>query len=291
MKEICRLIKKFTPFTWVFIFFISFASLGGVYWRVFIHPYIWLDSGKIFAASLHIRSPQEGMLTELTAEPGEKIDKGALLFSMENTRLAEKQHKTKLLLADLHKELLMYKNQSEEAMQNYLSDLGVKPQHEVDQHLQTMQAAQLKINQIQAQTQALLEEERHLLEHEAQLSTASPCEAIVLKLQKAAKDLVQADEPIVTVLDLSSCWIEAKAPEKTLHLLQLGQEVDIYLAAYPNQSWKGSISWIGPATVSQLEGSSLSSGQEMIPIKISAAKENFPSKPGLSATIRIKKYN
>ncbi len=287
MREL--LIKKFAPLTWVFIFFFSLAAFSSAYWFVFVHPYFWIASGRIQAASLQIKSPEEGILTQLPLEPGDRIDRGALLFCLENTRLAEEQKRTKLLLSDLDKKLLSYKNQSEEAMQNYLSDLGVKPQHEVDQHLQTLQATQLKINQIQEQMQTLSEEERHLLQQQAQLSSPSTHQAIVLKRQKAVGDFVQIGEPIATVLDLDSCWIEAKASEKTLHLLHIDQEVDIYLAAYPQQSWKGKISWIGPATLSQLEGSWLSTGEEMIPLKISVRAEKFPLKPGLSATIRVKK--
>jgi multidrug resistance efflux pump len=282
------LLKKLS-LKWIPILVIPIFCLSLGYWWAFVHPYVWIHSGRINAASIEVKSPEEGILTQLLTQPGSLVEKGALLFSLENPHILEKQKKAKLSLIELQKELQFYKNQSEEAMQNYLSDLGIRSQNEIDQHLQMLQAAQLKLNQIQDQTHSLLEEERQLEQHGAKLSATSPCQGVVLAQQKTVGASIQLGEPIISLLDTTQCWIEATAPEKILHFLELSQPVDIYLTAYPKQSWKGSISWIGPATLSKLEGSPFSQGEETIPIKISIVQENFPKKPGLSAAIRIRR--
>lgn len=280
---------KRLPLKIIFLFLAMAASLTLGYWWIFIHPYVWIHSGRISASSFELKSSEQGTLTHLSLEPGVLLEKGSLLFTLENPRVLEKQQKNKTSLIDLQKELQFYKNQSDEAMQNYLSDLGVRSQSEIDQHLQKLQAAQLKVSQIQDKTQALLEEERRLEKQSSKTSTLSPSPAILLKAFKAAGDSVLPGDPILSLLDTSQCYIEAHAPEIHLHYLQLNHPVDIYLPAYPNQSWQGSISWIGPATLSTLQNTPAASKGELIPIKISITQENFPKKPGLSASIRIHK--
>lgn len=269
---------------------LALALLAAVifYWQYLARSYVKIDVGYVDASTVRIPTAEPGTLLELFVKEGDLVEMGTALFSVENPLILEKQRKAQVGLLELRKELQVYKNQSEQAMQNYLSDLGVRSEKEVDLHLQAMQEAQIKAAQIEGQLQASQEELRLLQTQSGKSILRAPCKAVVIHLEKTIGDQVAAGESILTLFDISRPWIEAEVPEKLLHLLQVGQKASIYLTAYPGQTWDGSVSWIGPATVSKIKGSTFKADQELIAVKISLPEKDFPVKPGLSAKVCIK---
>lgn len=283
--------KKFLSFKFVLPGFLGVGILGlaaiGYWWLA--SPFdLWIDSAHVDAAMVHIRTSDAGTITQLLVEPGDLVEAGRVLFLQENPKVLEQQRKAQASLIELRKELQVFKNKSEQAMHDYLSDLGILPQHEVDRHLATLQEAQEKTNQTQLQLEALQEEIRLLQNQSTKLSIVSPCKAIVVQRGKNAGDQTTAGEPVVTLFDISKPWVEAEVKESHLHALEAGKKVDVYLKAYPNQKWSGEISWIGPATISKMNGVSSSGLEEKLSIKIALLDKDFPAKPGLSAEVRIK---
>ncbi|MDP1608317.1 MAG: efflux RND transporter periplasmic adaptor subunit [Chlamydiales bacterium] len=265
------------------------ASLTGGYWWFFVHPYLWIYDGRVEAFSLEIKSPETGLLINVPVKVGEVVERGKPLFILENPQIKRELQASQSALEQLHKEELFYKNQSEQAMQNYLADLGVRSQSEVDLHLEKLHSAQLKINQVQEQLSLLLKEQVRLQEKEAAIPVSSPCRAVIIEQKKIAGALLQKEESVLSFFDADSSWIEMNVSEQELHLLEVGKPVDIYLTAYPKRAWKGTISRIGPATLSKTKGEKPTPNKELIPIHISAVSQETPLKPGLSAKVRMKK--
>ena len=273
-----------------FFLFLGLFFTGALfaYWFFALRPFLWLDSGRIDAKTFSIRSQETGVLAQMIGQEGSSFMKGALLFSLENSQATEKQKKIVISLTKLQEAQKLHKKQSDQAMQDYLADLGLRPQIEIDRHLQVLQESQTKLEEVQKQIDALEEEKNSLLSQQANFRIAAPCNGVVLRQQKMPGDFVQAGELVLSLIDLNCSWIDAAVPEKNLHQIKVGQPVTICLPAYPGQQWEGAISWIGPATVSKVEGNVRLSQEEMIPIKISLPLENFPVKPGLSAKVGIK---
>ncbi len=258
------------------------------YWQSLSCSYVHLDAGYVEAPFLRISANEPGTILELLVKEGDVVELGSPLFSIENPQVLERQTKAQIAFLDLRKELQVYKSQSEQAMQNYLSDLGVRSEREVDQHLQAMQEAQMKAAQTEGQLQAAQEELRLLQAQNGKSTLRARCKAAIVREEKTAGDQVAAGEPILTLFDISEPWIETEVPEKHLHLLKIGQKASIYLTAYPGKSWDGLVSWIGPATVSKMKGASFGPDGERIGVKISIAEKDFPVKPGLSAKVSIR---
>ena len=283
-------------FSWQFFLSVKFGlffvllilSMLCSYWFFVVHPYLWLNSGRVDALSFQIRSQETGTLSHMIVQEGAQVEKGTVLFSLENSQMQERQKKIKTSLAKLQDQQKFYKNQSDQAMQDYLSDLGVRPQAEIEQHLQMLQESQTKLEEIQKLADALEEEKSSLISHQANFCVAAPCNGTILHQNKIIGDAVQAGEFVLSLVDLSCSWVAVNVPEKKLYQIELGQPVKICLPSYPGQQWEGIVSWIGPATVSKVEGKIGLAEGETIPIKISLPRENFPVKPGLSAKIGIK---
>ncbi|MBX9744677.1 MAG: efflux RND transporter periplasmic adaptor subunit [Chlamydiales bacterium] len=271
------------------LIFLACICLTGGYWWFFVHPYLWIYEGHVEAASFEIKSPETGILINVLAKVGEIVEKGNLLFVLENPQIKKQLQAHQSALEQLHKEELFYKNQSEQAMQNYLTDLGVRSQSEVDLHLEKLQAAQLKITQVQEQLALLLKEQARLQEKETAIPVTSPCRAIIAEQKKTAGDPLQKGETVLSFFDADNAWIETNIPEQELHLLQVGKPVDIYPAAYPKKIWKGTVSKIFPTTLSKIKGEKPTPNKELVLLHISPISQETPLKPGLSAKVRIKK--
>lgn len=278
--------KLFFSFKSFFAFSILAIIAFATYWVLAVRPYLWIHSGKIDAVSLSIRANEAGTMSQIAVQEGDRVQKGQILFSLENEQFFQRQKKIQSSLMNLREQQIVYKRQSEKAMQDYLSDLGVLPQEEIEPHLQVLQESQAKIGAIQLETDELEQQAELLKSQLERYIVTAPFEGVVLKQNKSIGDPAQIGEPVLSLFDLKRSWIEVRVPEKSLHLIEVGQLAKIRLPSYPGREWQGSVQWIGPATLSKIEG--ISSVQEEIPIKISLPKDAFPLKPGLSAEVGIK---
>ena len=59
---------------------------------------------------------------------------------------------------------------------------------------------------------------------------------------------VEAKMTLFEVADLSTVWVEADVYEKDIPFLQVGQEVEATVEAYPNRTFTGKLALIYPAT-------------------------------------------
>ena len=283
-------------FTWKsflskqFFIFCSCLTLCSVatYWFLVVRPFLWISSGHINAVSVFVPSLESGAISMLPVQEGERVEKGQLLFSFESRELINEQKKIQADAIEWTKQLQGHQRLAENAMQDYLGALGVKPQDEIDLYLQTLQEEQTKTEELQREISLI---DNRLREIQVRLDKSvgrAPFDGIVLKQQKGVGDSVQIGDRILSLFDLNRSWIEVTIPEKNLHLIEIGQLAKIRLAAYPSREWVGAVAWIGPATVSKIEGKAGDSLGEEIVVKISLPKENFPLRPGLSSSVGIK---
>lgn len=77
------------------------------------------------------------------------------------------------------------------------------------------------------------------------LSLRAPFGGRVVDRKVTTGSLVEALQPLVTLADLSSVWVFLQAYEKDLAALKLGLAVTIRADAFPQESFKGRIDFIG----------------------------------------------
>ena len=74
----------------------------------------------------------------------------------------------------------------------------------------------------------------------------SPASGFVIKKTVQQGATVTPGKMLFEVADLSQVWIEADIYERDLSLIQLGQEIEATVEAYPNQTFSGTVSSIYP---------------------------------------------
>lgn len=280
--------KSLVSRQFLLFFLILVISTFSAYWYLAVRPYLWISSGHVDAVSMLIRSSEGGVLAQLAVQDGDRVEKGQVLFSLENDHILREYKRVQATSTELPKQLNFQQRQVENAMQNYLASLGVSPQDEIDLNLQTLQEEQSKVDEMQKE-KANLDSQLNSLQHQLdKFAVNAPFEGVVLKQRKVIGDPIQTGDPVMSLFDLNRSWIEVRVPEKSLHLVTVGQPAKIRLAAYPHREWNGTVSWIGPATLSKIEGTPIQADMEEIAVKISFQKEDFPIKPGLSAEVGIK---
>jgi membrane fusion protein YbhG len=69
-----------------------------------------------------------------------------------------------------------------------------------------------------------------------ELVVASPCKCVVEAIELQPGDLVGANAPSVSLLDISKLWVRSYVPESRLGEVRLGQEVPIEVDSLPGES-------------------------------------------------------
>jgi len=125
-------------------------------------------------------------------------------------------------------------------------------------------------------------------------SIYSPMDGIVGKRWVLKGDIVQPGQPIFTIFNLNNIWVTAYLEETKLASINIGDQVDISVDAYPDQSFTGKVYQVGSNTASQfsLIPPSNASGNftkvtQRVPIKISIEPVNANGQPELSEDLRL----
>lgn len=79
---------------------------------------------------------------------------------------------------------------------------------------------------------------------ESSFTVNAPFAGVVIEKKAVLGDLAQTENNLFTVADLSNVWIEADVTEQDLGKLAVGMPATVTVAAYPNEVFKGTVSYI-----------------------------------------------
>jgi HlyD family secretion protein len=77
-----------------------------------------------------------------------------------------------------------------------------------------------------------------------ELTVTSPCDCVVEAIDLHPGDLVAANAPTVSLLDLSKLWVRAYVPESRLGALRLQDRVHVLVDSFPGERFGARISFI-----------------------------------------------
>jgi cobalt-zinc-cadmium efflux system membrane fusion protein len=75
-------------------------------------------------------------------------------------------------------------------------------------------------------------------------AVTAPFAGTVVEKKAVIGDLAQPDKPLFAIADMSTVWIETHLFEKDLGRVKLGAPAAVSVAAYPNQSFHGKVTYI-----------------------------------------------
>lgn len=124
-----------------------------------------------------------------------------------------------------------------------------------------------------------------------------PENGTVVQSSAVANSFVAAGTPLAQVFDFNKLWVTANIEETKIDEIATGQDVDIYVDAFPNTTLKGKVQQIGLATAGTFSllpntnnTSNYTKVTQVIPVKVSIDDhKGVAIVPGMSVTVRIHK--
>ncbi|MDP4169347.1 MAG: efflux RND transporter periplasmic adaptor subunit [Bacillota bacterium] len=124
-----------------------------------------------------------------------------------------------------------------------------------------------------------------------------PQNGTVVQTNAVKDSFVGAGTPLAQMFDMDKLWVTANIEETLINDIAVGQDVDVYVDAFPNDTLKGKVEKIGLATSGtfSLLPSTNSTGNytkvtQVLPVKISLDDyKGLELAPGMNVTVRIHK--
>jgi multidrug resistance efflux pump len=124
-----------------------------------------------------------------------------------------------------------------------------------------------------------------------------PTDGTIVQNNAVPDSFVSAGTPLAQVYDLNNLWVTANIDETKIDEIAVGQDVDIFVDAFPNNTLKGKVQQIGLATAGtfSLLPSTNTTGNytkvtQVVPVKVSIDdNKGVAIVPGMNVTVRIHK--
>jgi cobalt-zinc-cadmium efflux system membrane fusion protein len=222
------------------------------------------------ARTIPILSPLAGRLAELKVSLGDRVAAGQVLAVIDSPDLAQAYEDDEkaadaLALAD---KTLKRQQQSQE--------IGVASDHDLDQAKSDYAQAQAE----RLRTQARLKDIGAQAADHRRLVIRAPAAGSITALNGAQGAMINdATQPILTLADLSTVWVTALVPERSLGEVAKGQPAEVALDAYPGKSWSGKVAFVADM---------IEPDSRRDKVRIAFANPDQALKPNMFATVTLK---
>jgi cobalt-zinc-cadmium efflux system membrane fusion protein len=199
----------------------------------------------------HVRSLARGRLQQVSVRVGDRVTAGTTLATMDNleaTELASQLASARAELQRLKSQMAAVARQSERNRR--LVDLGAVPQKEYEFSVAEQRGLEGNI-QSQESTIAGLETQlqRFGITNPSPgqaVSTliAAPLSGVVTKVDAAPGQVIDTEDQLFSIADLSRVWVQAEVYEKDLGRVQVGQDAIVRVETYPDEQFAGRVTYI-----------------------------------------------
>jgi len=208
-----------------------------------------------------IGSLQEGLIVETLAQVGDRVRRRQVLATMHSHALHDAWAGYRKAIADrrrLDKELAYAADADERARRLY-ADKAISLQERQRAEVERVAATQM-LDMARAEVNRAIEELEHVgvevpeaaegdpptLVEEAgeQIPVRSPIGGVVLERLVTPGTTVTPGSPLFVVSELSTLWAIAEIDESLLSRVRTGRPVEVRVAAYPDERFAGTITFI-----------------------------------------------
>ncbi len=186
---------------------------------------------------VHINPRVPGRVTSVRANLGDLVKPGQELVLLDSLELGEAQ----AAFAQAQSEATLARTNFKRIEQLHGEEIvPQKDLHEARSALQkseaTLKAAREKLNLLGVAPGG---------GRRSSFALTAPFAGTVIEKDAVLGELAEPDKSLFTIADLSVLWIEANLFEKDLAKVRLGSDVLVTVAAYPKDTFKGKLTYIG----------------------------------------------
>jgi Cu(I)/Ag(I) efflux system membrane fusion protein len=106
----------------------------------------------------------------------------------------------------------------------------------------------------------------------------APIDGVVIRKAVVEGQYVGEGDPLFEVADLGHLWIKGRIYEHQLSLVQVGQEVEATVTAYPGEVFRGTVALIDPV---------LDAATRTVGVRFDLDNPDLRLRPGMYATVRL----
>ena len=219
-----------------------------------------------------------GRVVKVQVDVGTDVKKGDLLALLHSTDLGLAEGAYLKASAVLYEADVSY-NRAKELYEQRAVSLA-----ELQRREAAMRTASAEMREMQNRLELLgvtrQEMERLDREHtiRADVPLRAPFDGRVIMRNITRGEVVETNQKMFTVANLSDVWVVAAVPEKDIEYIHKGHTVDIVAAAYPHGLFTGAITHIGDV---------LDPATRTLPVRITAPNPGMRLKPEMFALVRI----
>jgi cobalt-zinc-cadmium efflux system membrane fusion protein len=224
------------------------------------------------ARTAQVLPPLGGRVLELKVVLGERVARGQILALIDSPDLAQ-AYDDNDKAADA--EVLTAKNLQRQEGQ---FKIGAASEEELDQARSDHTQAVAEYERTRARLSAI-GASLDAKEHARQLAVTAPVSGSITSLSTTRGSLINdPTQPIMAIADLSTVWVTALVPEKNLGAVHKGEDADVTLTAYPDQTLKGKVLFISDV---------LEPDSRRNKVRIAFANAQNLLKPNMFATVTL----
>ncbi len=286
--------------------FLLMAVVIGIFWfwRVYFYPFESTEDAMLQATDMSISPVVSGQITQMIVEEGAVVQKGDLLFIIDDTLLKFQKEKAFAAAQHAQDELRVQKIRRDLARDDYVRAKTEFSAEVISQEM--MNLAEKNLEMAEAMLGSILSlvevqiADLRMVEKQIELShVTAPAAGVVAKVWHYAGDVVQAGQTTLTLLDLVNVWVDANLEETKISSIRVGDPVLLAIDAYPDLDLTGTVVVVGAAAASQfsLIPANNSSGNftkvtQRVPLRISLnvpdGNSSLYLRPGMSVKVKIR---
>jgi membrane fusion protein (multidrug efflux system) len=277
------------------------------YWYVGLRGFISTDDAYIDGNRVSISSKILGRIIRLTVDEGANVQQGQALVYLDDTDLRAQEEQSKAVLEQAQQNVVLAKINMEKNQEDYqraeeLFKNNINTKEKYDHSKKAFETARAQYNIALAQVEVTKSQLGVIKTQLLNTVISSPINGVVAKKWALVGDVVQPAQPIFSIYEMQNVWITANLEETKLTAIKLNDPVEIFVDAYPQQSFQGKVIQLGSNTASQFSlippnnaSGNFTKVTQRVPIKISLEQQPsvgnsnpFTLLPGMSVEIKIK---
>lgn len=200
----------------------------------------------------HVRSLARGRIQDVAARVGDRVSTDQVLARMDNIEAGELFSQVASAEAELKRLQVQHASQARQTERaRKLSEIGASPQKEYEQSLAEEQALAESVRAQESTIGGLTARLRRFgLTPGPQISVGfstpirAPFSGVITKVQASPGEVVDSENELFTIVDLSRVWVQAEVFEKDLGRIRVGQMAIIRVDTYPEQPFRGTVTYI-----------------------------------------------
>jgi len=216
----------------------------------------------------------DGRVLATTASLGDRVRAGQILATLDSPALGE-AHSTLLRTFAAHRvaQADLQRAQALSADEIIPQRELLRAQGEADKAAAELRAAQDRMRMLGASPSAQASDPA-----QSSFALTSPFAGTVIQKKASVGELATPADPLFTVADLSTVWVEASLPEAALARVRTGARASVSVGAYPDERFDGRVTYVGNV---------LDKDTRSVTARIEVRNPDGRLKPEMFATARI----